>query len=343
MSSAQAHRARAPPVHGWQAQIFTPEMRLTLRRIFGPYKEANTIDDFKAVPSSLDISKYLKEFLIMCDPVKYPPGDSAKIVRRLNDTLQGRGEQTVAELLAEMDAVCGRLGIYNSEWCMFRDRIEDFQRQKSLLGQPYTKSSDKQYKYRSFDLDPNRPLKIVNQRLYDQAAKAGFPPNFFRETFFNGVTFYCIPDHTDFNFSRFSNCTFAVCRIREATFDGTSFSSSEFHSCAIQYATFFDASIVHTHFHDSTLRNVSFQKARLKSCNTVDCELEGVGFLNAALDGCFFGRVAAHGIRHLHTATITQGGATDGEVKRNREAIFAALRPEQGARQELPTKKRGGR
>lgn len=111
----------------------------------------------------------------------------------------------------------------------------------------------------------------------------------------------------------------------------------------MQYATFFEASIAHTHFHDSTLRNVSFQNARLKSCNTVDCELDGVGFLNATLDGCFFGRVAAHGIRHLHTATITQGGATDGEVKRNREAIFAALRPEQGARQELPTKKRGGR
>jgi hypothetical protein len=229
----------------------------------------------------------------MCDPVKYPPGEDAKIVRSLNDTLQGRGERTVDELLAEMDAVCGRLAIYNSEWLMFRQAIEDFQHQKELLSQPYTKSSDKQYKYRSFDLDPKRPLKIVNQHLYDCAAKAGFPPDFFRETFFNGVTFYCLPDHTDFNFSRFSNCTFAVCRIREATFDGATFSSSEFHSCAIQYATFFKASIAHTHFHDSTLRNVSFQEARLKSCNTVDCEMDGVGFLNATLDNCFFGRVAA--------------------------------------------------
>jgi hypothetical protein len=279
----------------------------------------------------------------MCDPVKYPPGEDAKIVRSLNDTLQGRGERTVDELLAEMDAVCGRLAIYNSEWLMFRQAIEDFQHQKELLSQPYTKSSDKQYKYRSFDLDPKRPLKIVNQHLYDCAAKAGFPPDFFRETFFNGVTFYCLPDHTDFNFSRFSNCTFAVCRIREATFDGATFSSSEFHSCAIQYATFFKASIAHTHFHDSTLRNVSFQEARLKSCNTVDCEMDGVGFLNATLDNCFFGRVAAQGIRHLHTATITQGGATEGEVKQNREAILAALRPQQGERREMPGKKRGGR
>ena len=82
----------------------------------------------------------------MCDPVKYPPGEDAKIVRSLNDTLQGRGERTVDELLAEMDAVCGRLAIYNSEWLMFRQAIEDFQHQKELLSQPYTKSSDKQYK-----------------------------------------------------------------------------------------------------------------------------------------------------------------------------------------------------
>ena len=293
--------------------------------------------------SSLDISKYLKEFLIMCDPVKYPPGEDAKIVRRLNDTLQGRGAQTVAELLAEMDAVCGRSGIYNSEWLMFRQAIEDFQHQKELLTQPYTKSSSKQYKYRSFDLDPNRPLKIVNQQLYDWAAKAGFPPDFFRETYFDGVTFYCIPDHTDFNFSRFSNCTFAVCRIREATFDGVSIYSSEFHSCAMRYVTFYTSTIANTHFHDSTLQNVSFQQARLKSCNTIDCKLDSVGFLNTTLDGCFYGRVAAQGIRHLHTATITQGGATEGEVKHNRESILAALRPQQGERRETPAKKRGGR
>jgi len=275
--------------------------------------------------------------------VKYPPGEDAKIVRSLNDTLQGRSERTVKELLAEMDAVCGRLGIYNSEWLMFRQAIEDFQHQKGLLSQPYTKSSSKQYKYRSFTLDPERPLKIVNQRLYDQAAKAGFPPGFFRETYFDRVTFYCIPDHTDFNFSYFTDCTFAVCRIREATFDGASIYDSEFHSCAMQFVTFFKASIAHTHFHDSTLRNVSFQKAHLKSCNTVDCGLDGVGFLNATLDGCFFGRVAARGISSLHTATITQGGATEGEVKRNREAVLAALRPQQGERRETTVKGRGTR
>ena len=313
-------------------------MRLTLRRISGPFKEANTIDDFKAVPSGLGISKYLKDYLTMCDPVKYPESDGAKIVRSINDTLQGRSERTVEELLTEVDAVCGRLGIYNSEWLMCRERIADFQHQKELLSQPYTKICNEVF---DFSADGTKP--VINQSLYDQAAQKGFPIGFFRRSYFENVTFYCLPDHTDFNSSILTNCTFAVCRIREANFDGACIYSSEFHSCAMQYATFFKATIAHTHFHDSTLKNVSFQGARLKSCNTTDCELENVGFLNTTLDGCFFRRVTAHGIRNLHTATITQGGATDEEVKHNREAIFTALRPQQGERKESPEKRRAGR
>ena len=274
-------------------------------------------------------------------PQHYNGANRAETVRTINDILQGRTERTVDAFL---------IGLRNTGGADFAERVDEISRdiqaflaQKALLSKPYTKSSGKQYKYRSFDLDPKRPLKIVNQRLYDLAAKAGFPPNFFRETHFDRVTLYCIPDHTDFNFSYFDGCTFAVCRIREATFDGARIYSSNFHSCAIQYATFFKASIAHTHFYDSSLKNVSFQEARMKSCNTIDCEMDSVGFLNTTLDGCFFGRVAARGIKHLHTATITQGGATEGEVKHNREAIFTALRPQQGERREIPGKKRGGR
>lgn len=188
-------------------------------------------------------------------------------------------------------------------------------------------------------------MKVVNQRLYDSAAKTGFPGNFFRETYFDHVTFYCLPDCADFNFSCFSNCTFAVCWIKKANFDGTSISDSEFHSCAMQYVTFFTSHIANTHFHDSALKNVSFQKAYLKSCNTVDCKLDEVRFLYATLDGCFFSRVAAHGTRDLHTAVITQDGATAEEAERRREAIFFALRPEseepqEEQREELQEKQR---
>ena len=299
------------------------------------------IDEHRKVMGSHQISIRAADLLEDMRPQHYNGRNRAQTVRTINDILQGRTERTVDAFL---------IGLRNTGGEDYAQRVEEISReiqafltQKELLTQPYTKSSSKQYKYRSYDPPIGRKLKIVNQRLYDCAAKAGFPPNFFRETYFDQVTFYCIPDHTDFNFSYFSNCTFAVCRIREATFDGATLSSSEFHSCVMQYATFFNASIDHTHFHDSTLRNVSFQEARLKSCNTVDCELDGVGFLNATLDGCFFGRVAARSIRGLHTATITQGGATDSEVKRNRESIFAALRPEQGLRLEFPAKRRGGR
>ena len=297
--------------------------------------------EFQKVRSSHEISVRTADLLEDMRPQFYNGANCAEAVRTINDILQGRAERTVDAFLT---------GLQNTGGDVYAKRVEEISRdirafltQKALLSQPYTKSSSKQYKYRSFTLDPERPLKIVNQRLYDQAAKAGFPPGFFRETYFDRVTFYCIPDHTDFNFSYFTDCTFAVCRIREATFDGASIYDSEFHSCAMQFVTFFKASIAHTHFHDSTLRNVSFQKAHLKSCNTVDCGLDGVGFLNATLDGCFFGRVAARGISSLHTATITQGGATEGEVKRNREAVLAALRPQQGERRETTVKGRGTR
>lgn len=272
-------------------------------------------------------------------PQHYNGANHAQTVQTVNDILQGRTKRTVDAFLT---------GLRNTGGKDYAERVEEISRdiqaflaQKALLSQPYTKSSDKQYNYRTFELDPDRPLKIVNQRIYDQAAKAGFPPDFFRETYFERVTFYCIPDHTDFTFSHFNNCTFSVCRIREATFDGATILSSEFQSCAMQYVTFFKSSIAHTHFHDSSLKNVSFQETSLKSCNTVDCGLDGVGYLNATLDGCFFTRVAAQGIRNLHTAAITQGGATKEETQRNREAVLAALLPPHGERRESPAKRRG--
>ena len=272
-------------------------------------------------------------------PQLYNGANHSETVQTIKDILQGRTERTVDSFLTGLRNTGGE--DYAQRVGEISQDIQVFLAQKALLSQPYNKSSDTQYQYRTFRLDPERPLKIVTQRIYDRAAKAGFPPSFFRETYFDRVTFYCIPDHTDFNFSRFLGCNFAVCRIREATFDGASFYISEFHNCVMQYATFFKASIDHTHFRDSTLQNVSFQEAHLKSCNTVDCKLDGVGFLNATLDSCFFSRVAAQGIRNLHTATITQGGATNKEAQRNRETVLAALRPQQAEPREFPKKGRG--
>ena len=214
---------------------FEPEMRLTLRRISGPYKEANTIDDFKAVRSSLDISRSLKYYLSMRDHDKY--GDSTKIVRALNDTLQGRGERTIEQLLAEMDAVCGGWKDYDADRAMLRQRIQDFQHQKALLSQEYTKTSDSQYSY-----ETRYGRKVIGQKLYDQAAKDGFPAGFFRNSFFHRVTLYCLPDAQDccnsvfdsslknvsFQLARMKSCSMTDCTLEHldflcVTLDGCSF------------------------------------------------------------------------------------------------------------------------
>lgn len=54
-----------------------------------------------------------------------------------------------------------------------------------------------QYHYEMFDLDPDRPLKIISQPLYDHAAEHGFPPDFFTNSYFDHVDFGHIPEGVD--------------------------------------------------------------------------------------------------------------------------------------------------
>lgn len=287
------------------------------------------MNDYKAVRSSLDISKSIAFYLEMSDPAAFRLRDRAGSIRTINDILQGRSEKTVEAMLAELEQKGGTY--YAGEIAILRQNIQDFQRQKMMLTQPYCKSSGKTYRFRTFDNSIGRSLKIVDQKLFDRAAKAGFPPGFFRETYFDQVNIYCLPEHADFYGSTFQNCAFAVCRISAPSFIGASIYNSEFHSCVLEYADFFEAGIAHTHFHDSALSHVTFQKARMKSCNTIDCTLDSINYLTATLDGCSFGRVTASDVRNLDTATITQGGAGQEECRRNRDTIFQALGVEQEA------------
>lgn len=281
------------------------------------------MEEYQAVISSREISKGIAYYLEMSDPQNYPPFDRAETVRAVNDILQGRSERQLDALLSELEQKGGTY--YAGEIKMVRREIQALQRQKSLLGQAYSKSSAKEYRFRMNDSNAQRPLKIINQQLFDWAAKGGFPPDFFRESYFDHVTIYCMPDQTDLNFSVFQDCTFSACRIRQAIFDGTSIYGSEFHSSDIQNATFFKASIAQTHFYDGSLTQTSFQGARLKACNTIDCIMDRVSFLSATLDGCSFGRITSGGIRDLPTAIITQSGATGSECIRNRASIFKEL------------------
>lgn len=285
------------------------------------------MNSYKAVRSSLDISRSIAFYLEMSDLVAFRLGDRAGRIKTINDILQGRSEQTTEAMLVELEQKGGTY--YAGEIVILRQDIRDFQHQKMMLSQPYTKSSSKTYQFKTYKSGDGRSLKIVNQRLFDWAAKAGFPPGFFQETYFDQVNIYCLPNHTNFCGSIFESCAFAVCRISTPSFIDARIYSSEFHSCVLEHANFFNSSIVHTHFHDSVLSHVTFQNARLKSCNTINCALDGINYLNAALDGCSFGRVTASGIRNLATAAITQGGATQEECRRNREAVFQALGAEQ--------------
>ena len=281
------------------------------------------MSDHKAVKGSHSLSLHLFDFLEDCDLKTYNGANRVQKISEINDTLNGRCEKTVDMLLRELIQTGGEQDKARLKTCI--GYIGAYLLQKLKLETPYTKRSSAEYDYRMFNLNPARPLKIINQQIFDQAEKDGFPPDFFRESYFDHVSINCMPDHADCNFSMFEDCDFSVCRIREACFDGTRIYSSAFHSSNLKFVTFFNASIAHTHFHDCALSHVSFQGAQLNSCNTIDCLMNEVGYLNATLDGRSFGRVTASGIKHLHTARITQGGATSEECDRNRQSIFRAL------------------
>lgn len=283
---------------------------------------------YQAVRSSREISIRIAEILEMLDPIRYTPMNHSNTVREMNDMLQGRSDLRLGEFLAELREKGG--ADYAGEINFTIRDVNAFLTQKSLRSEPYTKSSFKVYKYRYSDLNSDKPLRIINQRTFDDAAQAGFPTGFFRDSQFENVTIYCVPDGTDFNFSRFHDCTFAVCRIHSACFDGTVFNSCEFHSSDIRHTTFFQSILSHTHFQDSNLAKVSFQGAKLKSCNTRDCIMKNVQYLHATLDGCSFGRVTVSGTRCIETAIINMGGATREECDQNKESILKALQGSKG-------------
>ena len=292
------------------------------------------MENDQAVRSGLDISRSVVDYWERTAP-NTMDGARTKRIQSVNDILQGRSAQTVETLL-------DMLGTDDRGSAIRRD-ILDFTARKERLDRPYASPGVMAYPpglsyYHSRD----RPLKVIDQALYDKAAREGFPLDFFPESYFDRVTLYCLPDHTDCNFSCFDGCSFQVCRIREATFDGAALTDCAFHTARLDHVTFFSARIAHTHFHDSSLCWVSFQMARLKSCNTIDCTLRNVGFLNAVLDGCSYGRVTAEHTRCLHTAQITQGGATAEECAHNRAGVLQSLCPQQepAPKQE---RRRGGR
>lgn len=274
----------------------------------------------------------------MSYPDRYPSTDWTGNIHAVNEILQGRSDRTLASLLSELTQGTD----YDGKLHILLAEIQDFYHQKELFAQPYNKSSNIDFPYEMFDLGSSK-LKIITQDIFDRAAKAGFPPDFFRKSYFDQVTIYCMPECADLNFSTFNECKFAVCRINGASFDGASIYSSEFHSVELFYSTFFHAGLSYTHFQDSHLKYVSFQRASLRRCNTTDCVLDSMNYLDARLDGCSFANVAASKTRNLLTAVITQGGATSEECERNRLSVIGALIPMKTSQARNLPRNRGAR
>lgn len=280
---------------------------------------------FQAVRSGAKISMSIADLLEDAAPEFYSGANRVKTIREVNDTLHGRSDVSIDMLYDLLEQKCGAYDTGRVE--KIKQDIEAFHRQKLCRTLRYTQTGSQEYRYDVWDYDPRHPLKIIGQPLFDHAAEHGFPPDFFTESYFDGVTVYCMPDNVDCSFSQFHNCCFSVCGIRGAVFDNASLDNTDFQSSLLQMVNFTGASIAHSHFRDCDMVSVSFQDARLKSCLTLDSTMDRVDFLGATLDGSDYGRIKASRIFNLRNATITQGGATQEEVKRLRQSVFQALQP----------------
>jgi len=280
-----------------------------------------TMLHYRAVKSGIDIAMQIADLL---ESLSIGEQDSrAAIIRNGNDVLQGRSDMSIDMLLSALRETGGH--DHSQEVDRIQAQIEAFLNQMALRGKPYRKTGCQEYEYKLWDFDPQHPLKVIEQELFDHAAEHGFPPDFFKDAYFDHVTVYCMPDGTDCSGSHFQDCSFTACGIRGAVFDNAVIYDTQFHSVFLRMVNFTEASIAHTHFRDSDFSSVSFLDARLKSCLTVDCSMDRVDFQGATLDGTSFDRINASRILNLSSANITWSGATDKDVWDNRASIFRVM------------------
>ena len=283
--------------------------------------------DYQAVLSGHEISRKIVDLLEVVYPIQYNGHRRARYLRNINDHIQGRNDLPLEPMLEWTARV--ENGAYAEKVEALRQSIQAFQTQKALLTQAYDKAaSEDRFPYRTFDADPRHPLKIIDQKIYDQAAQAGFPIGFFRDAYFDHVTLYCMPDGALCTDSIFRSCKFNVCRLVEVDVRDASLYDCEFHSCLLRDVQFPNAFLSCTHFRDCDLESLSLTNTHLRRCNVIDCTVTRLDFLGAALDGCSFGRISRgtdSAVLHLDTAAITQSGATAEECARNRADIFHAL------------------
>lgn len=284
------------------------------------------MSDYRQVHSSLAISQHIAGFM---DTAGLINDCYTVAISCINDVLQGRADQTIDALFADLAEKGG--AVFTPEIEFLKAEVEDFLQQKSLLTAAYTKPPSVDLPYQYDEIYPGEKLKIIDQALYDKAAAVGFPKDFFKQAYFDQVTFYCLPDNADLTHSIFNDCDFIVCRLKGANFQESRLYSGKFHGCTIEDSSFCGATIANINFRDCQLANVSFSYAYMSKCNTIDCRMENINFYNTVLNDSAYGRISAKNIRRLYTANITAGGATEQEVKWLRQSIFRVLSPESPA------------
>ena len=169
--------------------------------------------DYEAVPSGLELSRRIADCLEASAPRGYAPDERPRAIRSLNDILQGRSTRPVDELLVELDKC------EDTRLPAILEDVRAFLRQKALLTKPYHKRpSRKAFAFQWAKGSDGRKLKVIDQKLYDRAAREGFPANFFREASFDHVTFaLCVLDiHGD---REFKTCYGDICKIVDALRD----------------------------------------------------------------------------------------------------------------------------
>lgn len=142
---------------------------------------------FQAVRSGLAISQSIADMLERADPTQYNGANRVQTIRETNDILQDRSELSLDMLYSLLAQTCG--GEAGQVEKIRRD-VEAFCVQKSNRARRYTLTGAQEYHYEMWDFDPKRPLKIISQPLFDHAAEHGFPPDFFTESYEDGMNIF---------------------------------------------------------------------------------------------------------------------------------------------------------
>ncbi|MCL2837625.1 MAG: pentapeptide repeat-containing protein [Oscillospiraceae bacterium] len=277
--------------------------------------------EFQKVKAGLTISQEIHWFLKNVDGQNYKFSDFEQSVKGFNDILQGRGEHIKA-FIVRLKEKYGTLHVKKVD--LIEKDISNFLMQKVLLDKVYDKSSSQKYDTEIYP-HPDKPLKIITQKIYDSAVKGGFPNDFFKDSYFEGIKFYCLPDCADFSNSRLVECRFTVCRAVGANFNNATLDGAEFHTSNLQNADFSSAYIRYTQFRDCDISSASFHRSLLNECYIADCVLDKVNFFNIHFKESRVERITANDIKEFRTVQFSMNGATKEECRKNRESIYTAF------------------